>query len=192
MARIFDLQQGSEDWHKLRAGGIGSSDAGILCGFTQWKSVEQLWLEKSGQIKTEFKTNPAMERGTRLEPGVRAEYELLTDMEWPSAVFVHDTHSFLIASLDGWNEETKAVLEIKAPNAKAHATARAGLVPDYYQPQCQHLLFVSGGEKLIYRSTDGRSAVSVEVLPDKRYHENLLEKCIKFWDCVKSLRSPVE
>jgi putative phage-type endonuclease len=189
MGKILHLEQGSDDWHVMRSGAIGSSDAGVIAGFEQWKSKEKLWLEKSGQIKTEFKTNPAMERGQALEPSVRAEYELKTDLEYPPAVFLHSDYDFLLASLDGWNSETNTAIEIKCPNKKAHACAASGQVPDYYYPQVQHILLCSGASKLIYISFN-RTTVEVEVLPDLEYQKNLLEKEIAFWDCVKNKRCP--
>lgn len=182
---MTNFEQGSPEWLLWRNAGLGSSDIGVLMGFTQWKSEEQLFKEKSGQIKSPFKSNPAMIRGQRLEPAVRAEWELREDRDYPPATFVHTKYPFLKASLDGWHEETKTIIEIKCPNAKAHKNAIDGLIPDYYMPQVQHLLLVADGAHLDYLSFDGRKIAHVPVKPDPTYQSIMLEKAIAFWSRVE-------
>lgn len=179
------MQQSGPEWLAWRNAGLGSSDIGVLMGFNQWKTEDELFREKTGQKKSNFKSNAAMERGQKLEPCVRAEWELTQDKEFPPATFIHKDHNFLKASLDGWHEETRTVIEIKCPNAKAHASAKFGNVPDYYLPQVNHLMLVTNALHLDYLSFDGWKIAHVPVKPDLEYQGRIIEKAIAFWSRVQ-------
>ena len=43
------MEQEGFEWHKWRMGGIGSSDAPVVMGVSPYKTIEQLYLEKTGQ-----------------------------------------------------------------------------------------------------------------------------------------------
>ena len=45
LAKTKDLSH--EEWLKYRTQGIGGSDVSILAGINPFKSIHQLWLEKS-------------------------------------------------------------------------------------------------------------------------------------------------
>ena len=40
-----------EEWLKYRTLGLGGSDVSILAGLNPFKSVHELWLEKTGQME---------------------------------------------------------------------------------------------------------------------------------------------
>jgi putative phage-type endonuclease len=183
----------SEDWHNFRIKGIGSSDAGVLMGFTQWKSVTDLWLEKTGKSKKKFTSNSNIDRGIRLEPAIRAHVELIYDMDMPALDgMIHPDFDFIRANLDGWNNEEKILLECKAPNEKAHREAVEGRVPDYYYPQVQHQLLVMNVDFAIYASQLGSRVAIVEVERDLEFQVKLLQREIEFWGFVTRKESPPE
>lgn len=181
---VSNLIQGTPNWHEWRALGIGSSDAPVIMGVSPWKTPEELFLEKTGQVKITNKTTPAMARGTSLEPVARSFYELRTGIDFDPTIFEDKEHSFMRASLDGWNEEFKICLEIKAPNLNDHLQAVHGKVPEKYVYQVQHLIMVSGASRCDYFSFDGSHGVVVHVQPDPELIEKLRREEIKFWNCV--------
>ncbi len=63
-----------EEWLKYRTGGIGGSDVSIIAGINPFKSVHQLWLEKTGQAGPEQTDSEYAHFGTLLEPIVRKEF----------------------------------------------------------------------------------------------------------------------
>ena len=63
-----------EEWLKYRTGGIGGSDVSIIAGINPFKSVHQLWLEKTGQAGPEHTDSEYAHFGTLLEPIVRKEF----------------------------------------------------------------------------------------------------------------------
>lgn len=189
MLDVKDLVQGSDEWHKWRAEGIGSSHAPIIMGVSPWKTPLQLYeWYASGSPKEE--SNFAIERGRDLEPVARAQYEMIHDCDMPPATLVHPEHSFLRASLDGYSAEKKIILEIKCPGREDHAVALSKKIPGKYYAQLQHQMLVSGAEVVHYYSFDGAAGVLVEVARDEDYIEELLKAETLFWERVVSRNPP--
>lgn len=182
--------QGSEAWLQWRGKGMGSSDAPVLMGVSPWKTLYQLWGEKSGLIEVEFKENPAMKRGKELEPVARKMYEDLVGHKYPDGIATDKEYEFMRASFDGINSEQKRIIEIKSPGKKDHETALSGNVPDKYYPQVQWLLMVAGFKHCDYVSFDGVEIVVVPVEADEKYIAELRAKAISFWNCVQTKTPP--
>lgn len=168
---------------------MGSSDAPVIVGASPWKTPLQLFEEKIG-VRQEPPSNWAMQRGLEMEAQARAAYELLTDIEMPPALAEHPKHTFMRASLDGWNQEKGRILEIKCPGEKDHATAMQGKVPQKYVYQLVHQMMVTGSQLVDYFSFDGKRGVIVKVEWDKNVQEFLAEAEIKFWEHVQSGTPP--
>lgn len=188
------IEQGSDSWHRFRNKGLGSSDAAILMGVSPWGNVYDLWLEKTGQLPEykKFKGNYATDRGTRLEPIARDMFERRVGAKFAPEIGVHPEHEFIRASYDGVNHELKRMIEIKCPGKAAHQKALSGEVPEYYQPQTQWLMLVSGYDDLTYISWDGESdeLAIVEVKADKEYQQSLIKAAKEFWDLVITKTPP--
>ena len=65
---------GKKEWLRYRRMGIGGSDVSVIAGINPYKSVHQLWLEKTGQIEPEDVENDYTHFGNVLEPIVRKEF----------------------------------------------------------------------------------------------------------------------
>lgn len=177
------------EWHSWRQQGIGSSDAPVIMGVSPWSTPFKLWEEKTGLV-TRDASNWATQRGNDLEPKARAMYELEFGIDMPATLAVHKDHSFLRASLDGFNADENLVLEIKCPGAADHASAMSGVVPTKYFPQLQHQLLVTGAKAVHYYSFDGEMGVRVVVEPDVEYCKKLFDEERKFWKCVTDKTPP--
>src|SRR5690606_5098444 len=119
-------------------------------------------------------TNWATQRGTDLEPKARALYELEHELDMYATLVEHDTYPFLRASLDGFNEQARTVLEIKCPGKEDHEKAVKGEVPEKYFPQLQHQLLVANAVEAHYWSYDGNGSTAlVTVKPNKEYQAKL-------------------
>jgi len=183
------MQQNSDNWMKWRGKGLGSSDAPVVMGVSPWKTRLKLWEEKLG-VAPKFQGNFATQRGHDLEPKARAAFELETGLEFPAIVAEHKNYPFIRASLDGFNAEENAILEIKCPGKADHQTAIDGKVPEKYWPQLQHQILVTGATKCYYYSYDGEKGATVIVEPDLEYIKRLLEEETKFWDLVQNKIQP--
>jgi putative phage-type endonuclease len=154
-------------------------------GSNPWKTPLQLYKEKIS-AENNIVMNEAMKRGTELEPIARELFCIKTGQKMIPKVLVKN---WRMASLDGinaWNE----VLEIKCPGAATHAIALEGKVPDYYYPQLQHQLYVSGGELVYYFSFDGIDGVIVEVARNDDYIDKMLIEEWKFYQCLVNKTPP--
>lgn len=188
------MEQRTVDWYEWRKAGLGASDAPVVMGVSPWSTPYQLWEQKTG--KTEKNAgNWATNRGNEMEPRARATIELHLGLDFPPVLAEHPDFPFMRASLDGYNEEFKIVLEIKCPGKEDHDKAAHGEIPAKYYPQLQHQLFVTGARKLFYYSytedenKNGEGHL-VEVLPNVEYMKELVGKMMKFWKCVQTNTEP--
>lgn len=141
-----------EDWLAVRKTGIGGSDAAAAVGLNPYKSMLELWLEKTGRDAELEKPNPndtthPVFWGTLLEPIVAAAYSQQTGnrVRKVNAVLRHPTVPFMLANLD--REVTGLadvqILECKTAGEFGSRLWRDG-VPEYVQLQVQHQLAVTG------------------------------------------------
>lgn len=189
MRVVEGLNQGTDEWLRWRNTGIGSSDAPIILGVSPWTTPRELFAEKTTGVAAR-KQNYAMKRGHDLEPGIRSWYESMMGFRVPPLCAEHDEHEWLKVSLDGWHEEYKLAVEIKAPNKIDHASALSGHLPEKYKCQCDHHLLVSGGRKLDYVSYNPNfpkheQYAVVSHQRDEDAIEKLFEAEKRFWEKVR-------
>ncbi len=180
------LDQGTQEWLDWRRQGIGASEVPIIMGESDFSTPRTIWKEKTGRLVSR-QNNLAMQRGHDTEPKIRALYELYNDLDMPPFLFQHPEHTFMRASLDGWNEKERRILEIKYPGADTHAIARDGKrVPPKYYGQVQAQIFVVDAKSCDYVSYDGAKIAVVSVLPDLEYQARMLKACQEFWAYVQN------
>lgn len=188
--KILTIEQRTKEWYEKRSVSIGASDAPIIMGVSPWKTIEELWEEKTGFKKKKNFTSASMQRGIDLEPVSRAMFEIEMDADFPAIMTQHDEYDFLIASLDGYSFKLNAILEIKCPGMKDHALALAQQVPPKYVPQIQHQFLVTGADAGFYVSYDGVRNVVVPIYPDKNYMDIMLGREKKFYELVSTKTRP--
>lgn len=152
-------------------------------GKSPWTSVYDLWKEKLG-YKPQRMLNNAMKRGLQLESSARWVAEEMLGREYDPIVIQHPVFDWMIASLDGYNDETRTALEIKCPNDKDHQEALEGRVPEKYIPQLQHQMAVSGIVLVYYFSYDGQNGCIVEMKRDLDYINKMIAKEEDFKRCL--------
>lgn len=181
------LQQNTPEWHAFRSTGIGSSDTPIILGASPWTTPYQLWERRIG-IKPPPPENPAMTRGKMLEPTVREMYETTTGVRCPPVVVRNASWPFLIASLDGWNDAGKVVVEIKCP-LNGHAFVD-GEIPEHYFLQMQHQLLVSGGVRADFVSFNGQEIEVRQVHPCTKTQMKIITAAKVFWKHIQEKTPP--
>ncbi|WP_104657866.1 YqaJ viral recombinase family protein [Ralstonia insidiosa] len=140
------------DWLEVRRTGIGGSDAAAAVGLNPYKSMLELWLEKTGRDADLPKPDPndttePIYWGTLLEPIVAAAYTQQTGnrVRKVNAVLQHPTIPCMLANLD--REVVGApdvqILECKTAGEFGARHWQEG-VPEYVQLQVQHQLAVTG------------------------------------------------
>ena len=139
-----------EEWLKYRTGGIGGSDVSIIAGINPFKSVHQLWLEKTGQVEPEQTESEFPHFGTLLEPIVRKEFTERTGIKvrQKHMLLQSEEYPFMYADLDGViNEDGElAIFEAKTASQYKMDTWEED-VPAVYILQVQHYMAVTGAKK---------------------------------------------
>jgi predicted phage-related endonuclease len=133
---------------------ISASAAGAIYGVHPFVKQDQYAAELlSGVAPTPIQPNAAMETGNRLEDTIIqwAGDRLGVKFETPEELFCYDDDNgcHLISTLDGWNEETKHVLEVKTTSREF-----SGTLPDYWRVQGLQQAICSGAERVTWAVFD--------------------------------------
>lgn len=140
-----------EQTAELRRSGIGGSDAGVILGYSRWKTPLQLYYEKIGQSDPVEESEPML-WGKILEAVVAKEYARRTGNK---VARVNDTirakdAPFMMAHIDRrvLNVDGGMVLEVKTAgkwwNPEEWGEDGSADVPAQYYAQVQHYLMVTG------------------------------------------------
>ena len=191
----------SADWHEQRRRGIGGSDAGIIAGYT-WggrNTAYHLWQIKTGQREPDDLSHDAKVRaGTLLEPVVVQMYRL----EHPELTIFHrkemttsKTYPWAYAHLDFTVHQSGSEWipgEIKCPtHDDGWGASGSTQIPDYYQPQVQHNLAVTGKPYMkVVVLISGWDLRSYDIARDQDYIDTLMENEAEFWAAVETGTEP--
>ena len=182
--------QGSSEWLSWRKNKITASELPIIMGKSKFLTPYELWQQKLGFIDG-VKDNFAMQKGRRLEPIVRDQINRELKCDYQSVVWVHDNLEWAAASLDGYDEMSNTILEIKCPGLEDHKTAEAGDVPLHYKDQIYWQLFCSGADFAIYASYYEGKIESVKIKLDHDHLINeMLPKATEFYRCLIEMVEP--
>lgn len=137
-----------DDWLQYRNRGIGGSDVAIICGLSKYKSVFQLWAEKTGYREDEPE-NEYMYWGKTLEPIIRAEFIKRTGLTVTTcpAILQHPEYPFMLANIDGIVSTNEGNFIFEAKTASAYLIDEwntENYVPYPYMLQIQHYMAVTG------------------------------------------------
>lgn len=187
--KILDnIEQGSQEWLSLRKNHITATDASVILDVNPWKNIKNLYEEKTSLNFKSFQ-NEAMKRGVELEPLIRDSFNKERHSDFKPVVLIHE-NQWAMASLDGMNSKGE-LLEIKCNGEKNHQLAVDGIIPPYYYAQIQHQLWVSGSEVCYYHSyLNEGDRITIDVLPDISFIENMIIKEKAFYDDLMNFLSP--
>lgn len=202
--------QSREEWLKARGNTIGGSDASAIVGMNPYKTNEDLWLEKTGQIIPEdIGDKPYVKYGTEAEPLLRELFKL----DFPQyQVFYEENNLFRNKeypwahySADGWlidENGRKGILEIKTTEILQSMQKEKWnqRIPDNYYIQCLHGLLIMEADFVILKAQlktvfDGVPYFQTKHYPIERSEvENdlfyLAGEEAKFAESLKSGRMP--
>ena len=190
----------NRQWHEQRDKGIGGSDVSVIMGVNTWKTVGDLWLEKTGRAKPEdLSHKPAIMLGNAMEPVLRQEYAYRhpdVQVTEPDYMLQDTEHPWRQASLDGvltFADSHREVLEIKTAGSYASRSWEYGSVPVGYTLQVMHYLAVSGYERAQLIALIGNSRIIERTVErDDELIGRIEEACDRFWECVVEDREPAK
>lgn len=184
--------QGSKSWLAWRKTGITASDAAIINGTNTFggNSPFKLWKKKHGLLPPE-ETTFAMEEGSRLEEEALKWFnkKYSTNFVKPPGAY-DDKYEWLMASLDGYDENNPYTIEIKCGVA-TYKKAQEGIVPPYYYDQIQQHLKIfdkKGSYYVAYRPDQEPIVMMVD--RDKEYFKKVFEKEKEFYRQLVDYEAP--
>lgn len=168
----FLCEQGSQEWHELRAKYTRTaSRTPIVLGLSPFSKIDDLAKELKYGIKPYY--NDKMKRGNELEPMVRELANKHFNDVFEPAVGVE---ADFLASLDGINFDGDTIIEIKV-SEHTYNDVKNGRIPEHYKAQMLHQLYVFGAKQsylVAYSEKEDAIVVSEAVHDDPLW----------FWDMV--------
>ena len=130
LVKTKDLSR--DEWLRYRTKGIGGSNVSIIAGINSYKSVYQLWLEKTGRMIPEQTDSEYAHFGTLLEPIVRKEFTERTGLKVRQRFMIlqSEEYPFMLADVDGLINENDSGRGCP----RVQSCARGALGKDTAQP----------------------------------------------------------
>lgn len=207
LARIqFDSM---EEWLVNRKG-IGGSDASAILGLNPYKTNQELWMEKKGQMSpVDISGKSYVKYGNDAEPLLRAlfalDYPEYKVEYYDNNMLTNNQYPWAHASLDGElidSEGRRGILEIKTSNILQSVQWQKwdNQIPDNYYIQVLHYLLVTEYDFVVLKAQlksvrDGEVRLTTkhyyiereEVLDDIEMLKNEEET---FWHSLQSGQEP--
>lgn len=189
MQRYDNIEQGSQEWHDLRAKYYKTaSRTSTVLGLSPFSNIEKLAQEIKYDIKPFY--SKAMQLGNDLEDYVREMANKYFNDVFISTVGLNND---FLASLDGINFAEDTIIEIKV-SEKTYEDIKAGKIPDYYMAQIQHQLMVFNKvEKaylVAYSQTNDDIAVSEPIIFDGDFEIQIKKSWAEFENYLKDYELP--
>lgn len=167
-----------------RKSGIGGSDVAAVLGCSRWKTAYELYQDKTGDV-VDVVENDILHFGNVLEQVVADEFARRNNLKVQrrNTMYRHKDHPELIANIDRY-VVGGAILECKTCSAWAQGKfgADGDEIPDEYQLQIQHYMYVTGIREAYLAVLIGGNEYRQFEIP---YHKSLAEhsagKCVEFW-----------
>ena len=175
-----------QKWLEYRRKGIGGSDVSILAGINPYKSVYELWKEKTGQAEVSESQSEFAHFGTVLEPVVKAEFTERTGLKVraKNAILQSTEYPFMLADLDGIVNDNGELCIFEAKTA-SEFTAKEWEkgVPFKYVLQVQHYMAVTEYKKgYVAAIVGGNKFFCYEIYRDEDLIKYIISLEKKFWE----------
>ena len=198
-----------EEWLVNRKG-IGGSDASAILGLNPYKTNQELWMEKKGQMSpVDISDKPYVKYGNDAEPLLRAlfalDYPEYKVEYYDNNMIINKKYPWAHASLDGElmdPDGRRGILEIKTTNILQSMQWEKwdNRIPDNYYIQVLHYLLVTEYDFVVLKAQLKRVRDGEVRLTTKHYHierEEVLSdiKMLKeeekaFWHSLQSGQEP--
>ena len=198
-----------EEWLVNRKS-IGGSDASAILGLNPYKTNQELWMEKKGQMyPVDISDKPYVKYGNDAEPLLRAlfslDYPEYTVEYYDNNMLINKKYPWAHASLDGElidGEGRRGILEIKTSAILQSMQWQKwdNQIPDNYYIQVLHYLLVTEYDFVVLKAQLKRVRDGEVRLTTKHYHiereevlddiEMLKNEEEKFWHSLQSGQEP--
>jgi putative phage-type endonuclease len=164
---------------------LGGSDAAAALGMSRWKSVLQLWAEKTGRISAVDSDSEAKLLGRELEDYVARRFSRLTGkkVQRVNETMFSRQYPYLAANIDRRIVGERAGLECKTASVWRYREWEGQEIPAEYILQCYHYLAVTEWDRWYIACLIGNQKfVWKEIERDEKIISDIVSKERKFWD----------
>ncbi|MCT6719471.1 YqaJ viral recombinase family protein [Acidovorax sp. K2F] len=174
---VHDVQQGTNQWHSLRAEHFTASEAPAMMSVSPYLSRDELLKQKALRlVDAEIDSHKAalFQAGHDAEAGYRPIAEAQIDDDLYNITGTRDVDGLpLLASFDGLTMDRTIGFEHKLwSNKVAAQLADAGEPAPHHYWQLEQQLLVSGAKRIMFATSDGTDAHSAwvwyESKPERR------------------------
>lgn len=206
---VVRAEQRSPEWFEARLSRVTGSMAANVFDKTKKGERTAGWKKYQDQLLAEALTGISaddvyvtfeMQRGVELEPIARRAVAKRLGVQIRETGFLAHTSLRAGSSLDGDIDDFRAVVELKCPKTTTHLNYIEGkTLPDDYQGQVLHNLYVSQAESLFFGSFDDRLPphlqlflveVKAKDMPLEEYDRDLREFLQQLEGRIQALATP--
>lgn len=191
----LDPERDRHQWLLQRRTGLGSSDASVIFGLSQYESPYSLWELKTGRAPldppVDERTEELRRWGNLLEPVVRDEtaHRIGMDIHKPSGAYQNTERTWQIANLDGITADGR-IAEFKTTHFR-NADQWVDQIPDAAEIQVHHAAAVTGMTAYVVAGLIGGNELRIwEADINPNIVDILIEEEAKFWQYVQSDTPP--
>jgi putative phage-type endonuclease len=180
---ILEAEQRSPEWFEYRLGRVTGSVAAAVWDTKKDKSPTAEWAKLQDKLLAERLTgmndddifvNYEMQRGIDLEPVARRALGKKIGAKISETGFLAHKDLMIGASLDGDIEDFQGVVELKCPKTTTHLKYIEGKgLPDQYEGQLYHNLYVTQADTLFFASFDDRLPPHLQLFVVERKAKDL-------------------
>jgi len=190
-----DIEQGTPEWHSIRAGKPTASEISKIVtstGKISAQRTEYLYRLAGERVLGTVEQNGLntvwTRRGTELEPEARSVYAMEAEVEVEEVGFITDDQGQYGCSPDGLIIPNKG-LEIKCPSLSVFVGyVLGGKLPTEYKVQVQTSLFITGFERWdFFAYYPDMKPFQLTIEPDLKFHEILKEELERFCDDLEKV-----
>jgi putative phage-type endonuclease len=185
-----------KEWLEVRKKGIGGSDVGTIFKANKYKTLIELWKEKTGLLDDEAPDGPneKMYWGLELENIIRNEFTKRTGIKVVKEPFIlqHSEYNFMIANLDGicQDKENNYVFEAKTGQ---YSDEWENKIPFTYYLQLQHYLAVTNFNRAYLAALlNGNKFLIYSIKKNDDFIKEMIHKEIQFWYLVVNKTAPMD
>ena len=198
-------------WLMARQKTLGASEIGIACGISRFKSISDLWEEKTGRRQVDdLSENERVHYGTEAEQYLRALFVLKHEKEYkveyfPYRVYYNDEEPYLTSTLDGLitrlSDGVMGGWECKTVLVQSKRTFEDwdNRIPEIYYCQILQQMFTAGLDFVVLnaelRFPDNNAEIR-EYLIERANVENDIKWVVKkghefWWYVLNDKRPPI-
>jgi putative phage-type endonuclease len=190
-ARLLgNYEDGSPEWHALRAGGIGGSEIGTILGLNPWESAYTLFHKRLGLIEDNIENNWPIRFGKAFESAVLGlfgeEHSNLEVMQ--TGTFVSNDNDWMHANPDALAQDKtdKSLMIVEVKTARSSWSE----LPPHYEAQVMWYMHVTGIKKAVVVGVNGMTYQEFYVDYDPFIGKLYEDRALEFWNALKDQVAP--